>query len=93
MPNSVQTTEGALYFQTLALMIADTRVRLGHDGDASVTLAEAMGRLGELQRLAPLIRFRDAAALEDDTAVRLALFRDEIRRTAPLIARIGRPLV
>ncbi len=74
----------------LILAMADFRMARGADADGSATVAHVVGRVGELARIAPLIRFRDTAAADDPSASALRTLHGEMKRLAPLMSRLAR---
>lgn len=90
-PCGPQACDGVLLGCALIIGVAGLRIASGADPDGSHTVAELVGRVGELANVAPLIRFVDAPANQDPAAERLRAMQAELRRLSPLMARLARP--
>lgn len=89
-PCGPQACDGVLLGCALIIGVAGLRIASGADPEGSETIAELVGQVGSLARVAPLIRFVDAPANEDPTAARLSRMHSELRRLSPLMLRLAR---
>ncbi len=80
----------ALLGCALILAMADFRITRGSDTDGSQTVAHVVGRVGDLARIAPLVRFRDTAEAEDPSGAQLKALHGKLKRLAPLMSRLAR---
>jgi hypothetical protein len=82
--------DGVLLGCALIAGIAGFRMANGSDPEGSETIAELVGQVGSLARVAPLIRFVDAPADQDPAAERLTRLHGELNRLRPLMVRLAR---
>lgn len=83
--------DGVLITFAVMLAMADFRMAAGLDPDGSATIAHLVGRVGELARVAPAIRFTDTPAALDPAEAALRQLHTELRRLSPLAMRLARP--